>query len=111
MIDVRNARLEIEGTSPVRGWIEFESAEPQEFVGWGELRQLILGGAGAPRAPLTDRELRVVSLACEGLSNARIAETLVLSPRTVQWHLNRAFKKLGVRSRTELVVGWMTSDD
>jgi DNA-binding NarL/FixJ family response regulator len=44
----------------------------------------------------------VVTLVCEGLTNPQIAERLYLSRRTVQSHLYSVFKKLGVRSRTEL---------
>ena len=51
---------------------------------------------------LTSREREVVALAAEGLSNREIAERLVVSPRTVENHLHRAFAKLGVRSRSDL---------
>ncbi len=51
---------------------------------------------------MSDSELRVVGLACEGLTNPQIAERLFLSRRTVQSHLYSIFKKLGVKSRTEL---------
>lgn len=51
---------------------------------------------------LSKSELRVVELVCEGLTNPQIAEQLYLSRRTVQSHLYSIFKKLGVKSRTEL---------
>jgi DNA-binding CsgD family transcriptional regulator len=51
---------------------------------------------------LTRAERRVVALVTEGLTNPQIAERLVLSPWTVQTHLKRIFKKLGVRGRAEL---------
>lgn len=106
----RQAQLEIEQMSPLRGRIRVDGAEAVEFQGWGELRYRLIGGQPAPEVALTEHELRVASLACEGLSNSEIAEALVLSPRTVQWHLNRAFKKLSVRTRTELAVAWLTSE-
>jgi DNA-binding CsgD family transcriptional regulator len=54
------------------------------------------------RAHLTPQELRVVRLVAEGDSNHEVAAKLFLSPRTVGYHLYKAFPKLGVTSRTEL---------
>ncbi len=51
---------------------------------------------------LTAREREIVALAAAGASNAEIAERLVLSVRTVETHLFRAMKKLGVSSRSAL---------
>jgi predicted ATPase/DNA-binding CsgD family transcriptional regulator len=49
---------------------------------------------------LTAREIDVLHLVADGLSNAEIAERLVLSQRTVHAHLRSIFDKLGVNSRT-----------
>ena len=51
---------------------------------------------------LTARELQVATLAADGLSNREIAEQLVVTVKTVEWHLKNSFLKLGVTSRTEL---------
>ncbi len=53
--------------------------------------------------PLTGRELEVLCLLEEGLSNEEIAWKLALAPNTVKAHLRNIFDKLGVRSRAEAV--------
>lgn len=65
---------------------------------------------------LSDRELEVLTLASQGLSNQEIADRLFLSLRTVQAHFSHIFNKLQVSSRTEAVVhalkkGWVTLQD
>ncbi|MEV0677872.1 AAA family ATPase [Actinosynnema sp. NPDC050436] len=55
-----------------------------------------------PLSALTPQELQVVRLAAQGLSNRDIGAQLFLSPRTVGYHLYKAYPKLGVASRVEL---------
>ena len=45
----------------------------------------------------------VLELMASGMSTKEIAASLFLSPKTVEFHLGRIFRKLGVRSRAELV--------
>jgi len=52
---------------------------------------------------LTERELEVLSLLVEGLSNAEIADRLVVSVATAKFHVRGILSKLGVSSRTEAV--------
>lgn len=54
-------------------------------------------------ASLTPTERQVVELVCRGLTNPQIAAELFIEHSTVRWHLKNVFRKLGVRTRTELV--------
>ena len=61
---------------------------------------------------LTPREMDVIQLLAEGLSNKEMAQILSVSPRTINFHLDNIYSKLGVRSRTEAAVyalrqGWV----
>jgi DNA-binding NarL/FixJ family response regulator len=58
----------------------------------------------APLGELTPREREVLTLVGQGLSNAEIAERLVVSPLTAKTHVARLFMKLGARDRAQLVV-------
>ncbi|WP_200419425.1 response regulator transcription factor [Streptomyces sp. Y2F8-2] len=55
-------------------------------------------------APLTPRELEVLTLMGRGLSNTELAETLTLSEATVKTHVARVFAKLALRDRAQAVV-------
>ena len=81
-------------------------ARPWQDRAEAELRAAGAGAAAVtaadPLARLTPQELQVVRLAATGASNKQIGAQLFLSPRTVGFHLYRAFPKLGVSTREEL---------
>ncbi|MDW6065403.1 AAA family ATPase [Streptomyces sp. FXJ1.4098] len=106
---LRRARRKADARSQLRSALE--AFERIEATAWadrarGELRAT---GVSHPRAAagsgldrLTPQELQVIRLAADGLSNRDIAAQLFLSPRTVGYHLYKAYPKLGIASRREL---------
>jgi LuxR family maltose regulon positive regulatory protein len=54
--------------------------------------------------PLSERELEVLALLCQGDTNKEISEKLVVTLNTVKKHNNRIFGKLGVTSRVQAVL-------
>ena len=52
-------------------------------------------------AGLSVREAEVLRLVATGLTNAGVAKELVLSSRTVDWHVSSIYRKLGIHSREE----------
>jgi DNA-binding CsgD family transcriptional regulator len=65
-------------------------------------RSAVLDAVDLAPVGLTGRELEITTLAANGASNAEIAARLVLSVRTVESHMYRAMRKLGVSNREEL---------
>lgn len=68
--------------------------------------------SGTADSPLTGREQEVLELMAQGQENAEIATALVISERTVKFHVGNIYAKLGVTTRTAAVVeairqGWV----
>jgi DNA-binding NarL/FixJ family response regulator len=61
-----------------------------------------IGGRQRPSDELTETERRVAELAAQGRMNKEIAAELYMGVSTVEAHLSRVYRTLGVRSRTEL---------
>jgi DNA-binding CsgD family transcriptional regulator len=61
-------------------------------------------GGGLNRHGLTDREAEILAWVARGKTNQEIAALLVVSPHTVRTHLENAFKKLRVHTRTAAVI-------
>lgn len=57
----------------------------------------------APEAVLSSRELQILKLVADGMTNREIAETLFLSRYTVECHVKNIYRKLAVPSRTKAV--------
>jgi two-component system, NarL family, response regulator LiaR len=75
--------------------------------------ELVSAGQEQPTETLTPRELEVLQLLAQGMSNRAIAKALFISDRTVQAHLTSIFAKTQVSSRLEAVLngirrGWLT---
>ena len=66
--------------------------------------------AKKPGFDLTERELEVLALMVQGLSNNQIADTLVISVSTAKFHVSGILSKLGTASRTEAVAYALQND-
>ena len=72
---------------------------------WAEQASTEIAGLGlrpGPSNTLTAAEERVARLAATGLTNQEVSASLLVSPKTVEAHLGRAYRKLGIHSRAEL---------
>ncbi|MEZ5098264.1 MAG: AAA family ATPase [Thermoleophilia bacterium] len=105
---LRRARRPADAREPLRAALELaEICGARPLV--DELRAEIYATGARPRttalhgvASLTASERRVAELAAGGQSNRDIAQTLYVTPKTVEVHLSNAYRKLGIRSRRDL---------
>jgi predicted ATPase/DNA-binding CsgD family transcriptional regulator len=110
--EVAAARLQVGERAFVAAWTQGRTMTPEQALTTWEraktasptareqLVPLRLKTALAYPAGLTAREVEVLRLVAQGLSDAQVAEQLVISPRTVNWHLTSIYGKLQVSSRS-----------
>ncbi|HEY0701343.1 MAG TPA: response regulator transcription factor [Candidatus Acidoferrales bacterium] len=93
-------------------WLGLKLTRTQERVVVKEVPVLVPGPAGMPfvrderkreELAITPREIEILELIAQGLSNREIAEKLFVSENTVKTHSSRVFDKLGAKRRTQAV--------
>jgi DNA-binding CsgD family transcriptional regulator len=105
---LRRANHRQEAREPLRRALELahqcgaaplaERAHEELLATGARPRRRALSGVDA----LTPSERRITAMAADGLSNRQIAQDLFLTPRTVEFHLSNAFRKLDISARTQL---------
>jgi DNA-binding CsgD family transcriptional regulator len=105
---LRRARRRADARAPLRSALE--TFERLGAAPWSERARSELAASGETarrRDPyaadeLTPQELQVALLVARGATNRETGASLFLSPKTIEAHLGRVYRKLNVRSRTEL---------
>jgi DNA-binding CsgD family transcriptional regulator len=105
---LRRERRRVDARAQLRTALEsFTSMGAEAFARRAE-RELLATGERArkrtveTRDQLTPQEAQIGRLVADGRTNREIAAQLFISPSTVEYHLRKAFRKLGVKSRTQL---------
>ncbi len=105
---LRRERRRLEARGHLRTALEqFTGIGAETFARRAE-RELLATGVHArkrtvdTRDQLTPQEAQIARLAADGHTNREIASQLFISPSTVEYHLRKAFRKLAVKSRTQL---------
>jgi DNA-binding CsgD family transcriptional regulator len=105
---LRRERRRVDAREHLRTAVEaFTSIGAEAFARRAERELLATGERARKRTvdtldQLTPQEAQVARLAANGHTNREIAAQLFISPSTVEYHLHKAFRKLGVKSRTQL---------
>jgi DNA-binding CsgD family transcriptional regulator len=106
---LRRRRRRADAREPLRRALE--SFEQLGAAPWAERARTELAATGETARPrnanaadeLTPQELQVALVVANGATNKEAGAALFLSPKTIESHLSRVYRKLDVRSRTELV--------
>jgi DNA-binding CsgD family transcriptional regulator len=105
---LRRTRKRAEARVPLRS--AFETFERLGAAPWSRRAQVELNATGFTvrsrqvrfSDELTAQELQVALLVAKGLTNKEAGAALFLTPKTIEFHLGKIYRKLGVRSRTQL---------
>ena len=110
----RRARRVREAREPLGAALTtFEALGATRWAEWARRELRAAGTRARPVQPtatgtLTPQELQVALTVARGATNREAATALLISPKTVEYHLARVYGKLGLRSRAELAT-WMAS--
>ena len=105
---IRRAGRRAAAREPLREALELAATCGADTVVARAHDELVTAGArprrdpGESRSNLTASELRVARLAAEGMTNREIAQALFVTENTIETHLRSVFRKLGIRSRSQL---------
>ncbi|MEV8153510.1 helix-turn-helix transcriptional regulator, partial [Streptomyces fradiae] len=96
--------------SPVRAHLRARADDPRARAEGPQAHAHVPARPAVPAglAVLNGQEHRIVQMVAEGLTNKQIARRLEISPHTVNYHLKKLFRKVGVNSRIALLreTGW-----
>lgn len=105
---LRRANRRAAAREPLKQALDLATEGGMELLAGRARTELLASGARAGRAmlsgveALTPSQRRVAELATQGLTTRMIAETLFITPKTVEFHLRQIYQKLEVRSRAEM---------
>jgi ATP/maltotriose-dependent transcriptional regulator MalT len=104
---VSSARVHLGERAFAAAWAQGRSTTPEQALAAKGQKPTLIPTTTTTTAPtivypdrLTAREVEVLRLVAKGLTDAQVAEKLVLSPRTVHAHLSSLYSKLGITSRS-----------
>jgi non-specific serine/threonine protein kinase len=100
---VAAARARLDEEAFTAAWEEGRTMSLEQAIEYALDRSTTLETAAPETYPagLSAREVEVLRLVAQGMTNAEVAKRLFISSRTVSWHLGSVYRKLGFSSRTE----------
>jgi predicted ATPase/DNA-binding CsgD family transcriptional regulator len=100
---VATARSHAGETAFQTAWSEGRSMSPEEAIDYALQEPELLDDAELPAYPagLSTREVEVLRLVAQGMTNAQVAQELYISPRTVNAHMGSVYHKIGSSTRAQ----------